>query len=61
MRFIMAEVLKDRLRNGKKGAECMPYETKIKPDDSLVSQNCQIYIDAALSTRLPRVELTLIL
>ncbi len=39
----------------------VPYETKIKPDDSLVSQNCQIYIDAALSTRLPRVELTPIL
>ncbi len=30
-------------------------------DDSLISQACQIHLDAALSARLPRVELTLLL
>ncbi len=34
---------------------------KIEPDGILVSQTCQIHIDAALPIRLPRVELTLIL
>ncbi|MCL6435635.1 MAG: DUF86 domain-containing protein [Leptolyngbyaceae cyanobacterium HOT.MB2.61] len=59
-----AEVLKDRLSNGKKGTECSilsPVKQKMLSDDSLVSQACQIGLDAALSTRLPRVELTPIL
>jgi hypothetical protein len=59
-----AEVLKDRLSNEKKGTECSilsPVKQKMMSNDSLVSQACQIGLDAALSTRLPRVELTLIL